>query len=70
MIVVSAILEGLRKLKTLMSDLPLSRTSAHKKPFADCGIDYFGPLMFKEGRSLKKGLGSVVYVYGEVVPFT
>ena len=40
-----------------MSDLPLSRTSAHKKPFADCGIDYFGPLMFKEGRSLKKAWG-------------
>ena len=37
-----------------MSDLPLSRTRAHKKPFANSGIDYFGPLMFKEWRSLKK----------------
>ena len=46
-----------KKIETLMSDLPLSRTSAHKKPFADCGIDYFGPLMFKEGRSLKKAWG-------------
>ena len=46
-----------KKIETLMSDLPLSRTSAHKKPFADCGIDYFRPLMFKEGRSLKKAWG-------------
>ena len=46
-----------RKIENLMSDLPLCRTSAHKKPFADCGLDYFEPLMFREGRSLRKVWG-------------
>ena len=46
-----------KKVETLMSDLPLCRTSAQKKPFFDCGLDYFGPLMFKEGRSLRKAWG-------------
>ena len=40
-----------------MSDLPLSRTSAYKKTFFYCGLDYFGPFIFIEGRSQRKAWG-------------
>ena len=57
-----------KKTETSMSDLSLSRASAHKKPFADCGIDYFGPLTFKERRSLKKDRVCCLRVW-RAVPF-
>ena len=40
----------------LMSDLPLARFAAHKKPFFYARVDYLGPLKFVEGRSNKKAL--------------
>ena len=46
-----------RPVRQLMSDLPQSRTEAHTKPFYNCGMDYFGPLTFVEGRSHKKAWG-------------
>ena len=42
---------------TLMSDLPISRTTAHNKPFFESGLDHLGPLTFVEGRSHRKVWG-------------
>ncbi|XP_046841790.1 uncharacterized protein LOC124435902 [Xenia sp. Carnegie-2017] len=41
----------------LMSDLPKSRVTPQKPPFTIVGIDYFGPMLVKRGRSLVKGYG-------------
>ena len=46
-----------RPIRQLMSDLPLARLAANKKPFFHCGIDYLGPLTFVEGRSHRKAWG-------------
>ena len=43
--------------RQLMSDLPQSRVTANKKPFFYCGLDYFGPMSFVEGRSHRKAWG-------------
>ena len=43
--------------RQLMSDLPQSRITANKKPFFYCGLDYFGPMTFVEGRSHRKAWG-------------
>lgn len=43
--------------RQLMSDLPQSRITANTKPFFYCGLDYFGPLTFVEGRSHRKAWG-------------
>ena len=43
--------------RQLMSDLPQSRITANKKPFFNCGLDYFGPMTFVEGRSHRKAWG-------------
>ena len=50
-------IEKARPIRQLMSDLPQSRTTAFTKPFFNCGMDYFGPLTFVEGRSHKKAWG-------------
>ncbi|XP_046841031.1 uncharacterized protein LOC124435128 [Xenia sp. Carnegie-2017] len=36
----------------LMSHLPESRVTPQKPPFTNVGIDYFGPMLVKRGRSL------------------
>ena len=45
------------KARPILSDLPPSRTSAYKKTFFHCGLDYFGPFIFIEGRSQRKAWG-------------
>ena len=40
-----------------MADLPVSRTATSHKAFAMCGVDYFGPLSYVEGRSTRKAWG-------------
>ncbi|XP_067216970.1 uncharacterized protein [Linepithema humile] len=35
---------------TLMGDLPESRVSVFKRPFEKCGVDYAGPMYYKEGQ--------------------
>ncbi|XP_055585084.1 uncharacterized protein LOC129737939 [Uranotaenia lowii] len=37
-----------------MAPLPAVRLTPHIKPFSHTGVDYFGPLMVKQGRSLVK----------------
>ena len=44
-------------IRQLMSDLPPTRTSAYKKPFFHCGLDYFGPFIFIQGGSQRKAWG-------------
>ncbi|XP_074641172.1 uncharacterized protein LOC141898924 [Tubulanus polymorphus] len=34
-----------------MSDLPAYRIMSHCRPFQHCGVDYFGPMYIKRGRS-------------------
>ena len=50
-------IERATPIRQLMSDLPLARLAAHKKPFFYSGIDYLGPLNYAEGRSNKKAWG-------------
>ena len=45
--------------KQLMADVPTCRLQPHKPPFHSVGIDYFGPLMVEQGRSLVKRYGCV-----------
>ena len=40
-----------------MADLPADRISVSHKPFAVCGLDYFGHINYVEGRSTKKAWG-------------
>ena len=40
-----------------MSDLPLSRTLPDHPPFTYVGVDYFGPIEAKRGRSVVKRYG-------------
>ena len=40
-----------------MSDLPVDRIAADLPPFTHVGVDYFGPLEVKRGRSLAKRYG-------------
>jgi len=35
---------------TLMSDLPEMRVNTVKYVFQNCGVDYAGPFLYKEGR--------------------
>ena len=39
----------LKEIRQLVSDLPLARLAAHKKPFFHSEVDYHGPLNFAEG---------------------
>ena len=43
----------------LMADLPLERLEANKPPFTNTGIDYFGPIEVKQGRSMVKRYGVI-----------
>lgn len=40
-----------------MSDLPMDRISADLPPFTHVGVDYFGPIEVKRGRSFVKRYG-------------
>ena len=50
-------IERATSIRQPMSDLPLARLAAHKKPFFYSWVDYLGPLNFAEGRSNKKAWG-------------
>ncbi|KAJ8017933.1 hypothetical protein HOLleu_44355 [Holothuria leucospilota] len=43
----------------LMADLPANRVEAELSPFTHCGMDYFGPLMVRRGRSDVKRYGVI-----------
>lgn len=42
-----------------MADLPLERVMPDNAPFTDVGVDYFGPIDVKKGRSLLKRYGVI-----------
>ncbi|XP_059918445.1 uncharacterized protein LOC132465721 isoform X2 [Gadus macrocephalus] len=42
-----------------MSDLPVDRVTADAPPFTHVGLDYFGPIEVKKGRSLVKRYGAL-----------
>ena len=42
-----------------MADLPFERLEANKPPFTNTGIDYFGPIEIKQGRSVVKRYGVI-----------
>lgn len=42
-----------------MADFPLERILPDKPPFTDVGVDYFGPVVIKRGRSLVKRYGII-----------
>ncbi|XP_071504209.1 uncharacterized protein [Diadema antillarum] len=46
-----------KKMEQFMADLPSSRVTPDKPPFSYVGIDYFGPIMVKQGRSRVKRYG-------------
>ena len=37
-----------------MADLPECRSQIHKDPFSHVGVDYCGPFLIKQGRSMVK----------------
>lgn len=41
----------------LMADLPIDRVTPQQAPFTCVGVDYFGPLQVKRGRSQVKRYG-------------
>ena len=53
----ACIIRRAHPLRQLMADLPAFRMAFNKKPFANTGCDYFGPILYKEGRSEKKAWG-------------
>ena len=44
----------------VMANLPLARLEAEEPPFTHSGIDYFGPIMVKHGRSELKKYGCIL----------
>ena len=44
-------------IRQLMADLPACRVTATNKPFKYCGVDYFGPYVYRQGRSDCKAWG-------------
>ena len=50
-------LKKAKPFRQLMADLPSFRVTAANKPFKFCGTDYFGPIMYKQNRSLCKAWG-------------
>ena len=50
-------LDKAKPVRQLMADLPAARTAASHKAFAICGLDYFGPVNYVEGRSTRKAWG-------------
>ena len=47
-----------------MADLPWNRTIAEEPPFTHAGMDYFGPLVVKRGRSTVKRYGVLIICLG------
>ena len=45
--------------KQFMADLPLCRVTSGNPPFYFTGVDYFGPILVKQGRSMMKRYGCV-----------
>ena len=43
----------------MMSDLPTDRVTPFKPPFTNVGVDYFGPIFVKRGRSEQKRYGCI-----------
>ncbi|XP_070549159.1 uncharacterized protein [Ptychodera flava] len=43
----------------MMADLPADRVEAEVSPFTFCGMDYFGPIMVRRGRSEVKRYGVI-----------
>ena len=50
-------LKKAKPIRQLMADFPSFRVTAANKPFKFCGTDYFGPIMYKQNRSLCKAWG-------------
>ena len=48
--------------KQFMADLPSYRLQSFERPFYNTGINYFGPFMIKQGRSLVKNYGCM-FIY-------
>lgn len=48
-----------RPVEQKMADLPAGRLAAHEPPFSYVGVDYFGPIEVKQGRSMVKRYGVV-----------
>ena len=46
-----------KKMEQFMADLPTSRVTPYKPPFSYVGVDYFGPIMVKQGHSRVKRYG-------------
>ena len=40
-----------------MADLPIDRVTPGKPPFSFVGVDFFGPILIKQGRSERKRYG-------------
>ena len=47
-------------IRQLMADLPACRVTACNKPFKFCRVDYFGPYIYRQGRSDCKTWGLLV----------
>ncbi|XP_054752108.2 uncharacterized protein LOC129257739 [Lytechinus pictus] len=47
------------RLQQMMSELPAERVTPEKPPFTYVGVDYFGPLYVKQGRSQVKRYGCI-----------
>ena len=43
----------------IMADLPADRITPHEPPFTRSGVDYFGPIEVKRGRSMVKRYGAI-----------
>ena len=46
-----------RPCKQIMAELPLAWLKIHEAPFSETGVDYFGPLLVKQGRGTRKRYG-------------
>ena len=50
-------LKKAKLIRLLMADFQSFRVTTVNKPFKFCGTDYFGPILYKQSRSLCKALG-------------
>ena len=53
----ACIIQKARPIRQLMADLPTARLAGHTKAFYNTGCDYFGYMLFREGRSERKAWG-------------